>query len=115
MLQERYEEKIEMTMKTFFETLSEKDRRRYAAVEALKLGNGGQQYICEILGCDPRTVRRGTVELREDFLPDDRIRQLDGCRKKITETIENIGSSHTKLKLPHTLRNYVNSIINAII
>lgn len=32
---------IERTMKRFFDSLSEKDRRRYAAVEAAKLGHGG--------------------------------------------------------------------------
>jgi hypothetical protein len=65
MLKQRYTEEIESTMKMFFETRSEKDRRRYAAIEALKLGNGGQQYICEVFGCDPSTVRRGIDEFHE--------------------------------------------------
>jgi hypothetical protein len=65
MLKQRYSKEIESTMKVFFETLSEKDRMRYAGIEALKLGNDGQQYICEILGCDLSTVRRGVVEFQD--------------------------------------------------
>ena len=37
-----YPLEIEQAMKKYYATLSEKDRRRYAAVEALKLGHGGQ-------------------------------------------------------------------------
>ena len=61
----KYSKEIEVTMKTFYQTLSEKDRRRYAAMEASKLGYGGQKYICEILGCDAGTVKRGREELQE--------------------------------------------------
>jgi hypothetical protein len=46
-----------------FTWLSEKDRRRYAAVEAAKLGHGGVEYIARILSCDPKTIRHGLQEL----------------------------------------------------
>ena len=82
MLKHRYSKEIESTMSKFFETLSEKDRRRYAALEAMKLGNGGQQYICEILGCDPSTIRKGTEELQEEISADERVRQPGGGKKK---------------------------------
>jgi hypothetical protein len=36
-----YATEIETQMKSFFDSLSEKDRRRYAAIEATKLGYGG--------------------------------------------------------------------------
>lgn len=52
-------------MRVYFETLNEKDRRRYAAVEAEKLPHGGIAYTAHVLGCVPRTVRRGLKELRE--------------------------------------------------
>jgi hypothetical protein len=81
MLKNRYTDEIAATMKKFFETLSEKDRRRYAAIEALKLGNGGQQYICEILGCDPNTVKKGAEELQGDIVADGRIRNPGGGKK----------------------------------
>ena len=83
MLRIKYTEEIVATMKKFFESLTEKDRRRYAAVEALKLGNGGQKYICEILGCDPDTVKRGTEELVENEISvDEPIRKPGGGKKK---------------------------------
>ena len=102
MLKQRYTEEIELTMKMFFETLSEKDRRRYAAIEAMKLGNGGQQYVCEILGCDPNTVKRGTLEFQEKITADKRIRQPGGGRKKIVETVENIDAVFLEILSDHT-------------
>ena len=54
-------------MKAFYDSLSEKDRRRYAAIEAAKLGHGGIEYIATVLGCDPKTIRHGQQEL--DHLP----------------------------------------------
>jgi hypothetical protein len=46
-------------MKAFYDSLSEKDRRRYAAIEVEKLGHGGVEYIVSILGCDEKTIRHG--------------------------------------------------------
>ena len=46
-------------MKSFYDSLSEKDRRRYAGVEAEKLGHGGVEYISALFGCDPKTVEHG--------------------------------------------------------
>ena len=62
---EPYSPEIEQAMKKYYATLSEKDRRRYAAIEALKLGHGGQSYISGLLGCSEKTVSRGLVELEE--------------------------------------------------
>jgi hypothetical protein len=78
----KYADEVALTMKKFFESLSEKDRRRYAAIEALKLGNGGQKYICKILGCDPDTVKFGTEELQGEMSVDDPIRKPGGGKKK---------------------------------
>jgi hypothetical protein len=87
----KYSHEIEETMKIFYETLSEKDKRRYAAVEALKLGHGGQKYICEVLGCDAGTVKRGSEELQNGEINlKDRIRKTGGGGKKIIDKIENI-------------------------
>ena len=36
-----YSSAIEDQMHSFYQSLSEKDRRRYAAIEATKLGRGG--------------------------------------------------------------------------
>lgn len=68
---------IEHSMGMFSKSLSKKDRRRYAAIEAAKLGYGGTQVIADLLGCDPKTIRQGKDDLAH--LPDD----LDGrIRKK---------------------------------
>lgn len=84
-----YPEEIEQIMKTFYNTLSEKDRRRYAAVEARRLGHGGISYISDVLGCSRTTIHDGLAEL--DTLPvdsgyDSRIRREGGGRKSYEET-----------------------------
>jgi hypothetical protein len=72
-----YPHEIEQSMKTMYRSLREKDRRRYAAVEAAKLGHGGIEYISSLLGCDPKTIRRGLVDLADlPNVPPER------CRKK---------------------------------
>lgn len=79
-----YAPEIAARIQGFYTTLSEKDRRRYAAVEARRLGHGGIEYVAEVLGCSRRTIERGLNEL--DLLPDDpaagRVRQPGGGRKK---------------------------------
>jgi hypothetical protein len=54
---------VERLMKRLYDSLKESDRRRYAAIEAAKLGHGGIEYIARVLGCDPKTVRLGLDEL----------------------------------------------------
>lgn len=61
----QYEPAIEQVMRDYYESLAEKDRRRYAAVEATKLPHGGIVYIAGVLGCSERTIRRGIEELPE--------------------------------------------------
>jgi len=63
-----YSAKIEQSMKTLYHSLREKDQRRYAAVEATKLGHGGIEYLSSLLGCDPKTIHQGMVDLEQ--LPD---------------------------------------------
>jgi hypothetical protein len=62
---DEYAAEVERKMQRFFGWLSEKDRRRYAAVEAAKLGHGGVEYIARVLSCDPKTIRQGLRELEE--------------------------------------------------
>jgi hypothetical protein len=58
-----YTTEVERLMKRLFGSLKESDRRRYAAIEAAKLGHGGTEYIAALLGCDPKTLRQGLIEL----------------------------------------------------
>ena len=60
-----YPAEVERHMRAFFESLSEKDRRRYAAVEAEKLGHGGVEYLAGVLGCDGKTIRRGREDIEQ--------------------------------------------------
>ncbi|WP_230990956.1 hypothetical protein [Bathymodiolus platifrons methanotrophic gill symbiont] len=77
-----YKTSIEKSMKKFYGSLSEKDKRRYAAIESEKLSHGGVNYISDILGCDPKTIRRGQKELSELEQDTAGIRQPGGGRKK---------------------------------
>jgi hypothetical protein len=91
MLRTKYSEEIEKQMKAFYNTLNEKDRRRYAAIEAMKLGHGGQNYISSVLGCHFQTVMAGINEMTNGIeKPDNRIRKPGGGKKKIIDTVENI-------------------------
>ena len=58
-----YKFDIEENMRRFYKSLNEKDSRRYAGLEALKIGHGGRNYIAEILGCSRHTVSRGAKEV----------------------------------------------------
>ncbi|WAR43789.1 ISAzo13 family transposase [Methylomonas rapida] len=81
-----YEQAIEIKMQRLFRTLSEKDKRRYAGIEATKLGHGGIDYISKLFDIDPKTVRRGLQEL--DFADDpasERVRKKGGGRKPAIE------------------------------
>lgn len=71
-----YAPTIEDVMRRVFESLNERDRRLYAATEALKLGRGGLLYLTRLFGCDPKTIRRGLRELEQEaWLP-------PGCSRK---------------------------------
>jgi DDE family transposase len=82
--QKPYSPEIEQLLRQYYQSLSEKDRRRFAALEASKLGHGGTRYIAKVLECDPQTVRDGMRELKQ--LPNDpagsRVRKPGGGRKK---------------------------------
>jgi Rhodopirellula transposase DDE domain len=97
-----YSPRIEAQMRDFYNSLSEKDRRRYAAIEASKLGSGGITYICSVLQCDEGTLRRG----RQDFeMPlsasATRLRKPGGGRKSVLATTEGLDTAFLEV-----LRNY---------
>ena len=62
---EKYNAEIESYMVLFFNSLNERDRRRYAAVEANKLGYGGITYISSVFGIDEKTINKGLEELKK--------------------------------------------------
>lgn len=71
-----YPANVELAMITFFGSLREKDRRRYAAVEAAKLGPGGLAYLSGLLGIDPKTIRQSEADLKDlPDVPPERVRK----------------------------------------
>ena len=91
---------VQMDMITFFNSLREKDRRRYAAVEATKLGPEGVSYIAGLLGIDPKTIRQGQEDLRDlPDVPPHRDRKKGGGRKrKINSTPQLVENFHLVLQ-----------------
>jgi hypothetical protein len=105
---QRYDEKIEEGMKTFYENLNEKDKRRYAAVEASKLGRGGQVYMEEVLGCDRNTIAKGIRELESGAVSQDkgdRIRREGGGRKRAEDVDASIEVDFLNLLANYTADN----------
>jgi hypothetical protein len=87
----QYDPDVEQRMRGFYATLSEKDQRRFAALEARQLGRGGIEYVAGVLECSRRTIERGLNDL--DALPHDpaagRVRRSGGGRKKKSRPIPN--------------------------
>lgn len=98
-----YPEKIEQKMRIYYRSLSEKDRRRYAAIEALKLGYGGIGYISQLLECHRHTIRQGIKDLdNEETMQSPRIRKPGGGRKQALEEIEGIDEAFLRVIEGHT-------------
>ena len=85
---QQYEPHVEERMREFFETLNEKDQRRFAALEVGRLGRGGTRYIADILGCSTQRIVRGAADLEQ--LPEDpaegQVRRPGAGRKKKVES-----------------------------
>ncbi len=108
-----YDESHEDFMRVYCRSLPEDHRRRYAALEAMKIGFGGIAYVARVLGMSRRTVYTGIRELEamsdDDAEPprrpsgrDNRIRRPGGGRPKVTqrqagleETVEDILEAHS--------------------
>ena len=80
----RFDESQQRYLISFYKSLSEKGRRRFAAIEAKRLGHGGATYVAQIFGCSTKTISRGIEEL--DLLDQDpaagRVRSPGAGRKK---------------------------------
>lgn len=98
-----YSPAIEEQIFCFYQLLSEKDKRLYAATEALKLGYGGISYIARVLKCDRKTIHRGISELKHpDKIENDGIRTKGGGRKRSIETIPNLSEKFLKVLRDYT-------------
>lgn len=112
MFKSPYGKETEDQMKGVFDSLNERDRRRYAAIEAKKLPHGGIRYLSRILGCTPNTIHRGLSELLGPLLPNpDRIRQEGGGRKKSLEKMEGLEEAFLEVLKEHTAGDPMNEQI----
>jgi hypothetical protein len=112
----KYSAELERDMKAFYDSLSEKDRRRYAALEAAKLGHGGTDSIATVLGCDPKTIRHGQHELaalpdphservRQASRPDSlsgRVRRPGGGRRRCLDTMPQLEENFLRVLRDYT-------------
>ena len=73
-------------MNLLLSRLDEQQRRWYVALEANRLGHGGEQLLSLITGLDPKTIRRGRDELAAELAdrPGDRVR-VPGAGRPLTE------------------------------
>ncbi|MGI9282795.1 MAG: hypothetical protein ACR2PX_24630 [Endozoicomonas sp.] len=74
-----YSPAIAIQMILFYNTLNERYRRRYAPVEAVKLGHGGIAFISELLGCVPKTISRGIAEMESEEQPNSTCQRKKGA------------------------------------
>ena len=81
----QYPRPVEEAMRYTFSTLNERQRRLFAATEALKLGHGGIAYVARLLACHRRTIERGLNELRQPdpLLPPHRARKKGAAGKAV--------------------------------
>ena len=99
----KYSDELEKDMRYRNDSLSEKDRRRYAAIEAKKLGHGGIVYIATLFSCDEKTIRKGLKELaNKESLEQATIRLPGGGRKPTIPNTPNIDEVFLEILRDHT-------------
>ena len=107
-----YSPAIEVQMRMFYHSLSEKDRRRYAAIEARKLGRGGLSYIARILSCDRHTIAQGMQEITDpEALKQTHIRRAGGGRKPSHELIPALDQVFLQVLEDHTAGSPMNAAV----
>jgi len=109
-----YSNSIESEMKKFYKSLSEKDKRRYAAIEAQKLGWGGISYVMQLLGCSRNTIIKGLEDLErmdEQTVNSSRIRKKGGGRKSILSTQIGLDAAFLEVLKNHTAGDPMNELI----
>ena len=99
----KYSDELEKDMRSLYDSLSEKDRRRYAAIEAKKLGHGGIIYIATLFDCDEKTIRKGLKELAsKESLEQATIRRSGGGRKPTIAKTPDIDEIFLEILREHT-------------
>jgi hypothetical protein len=78
---------LQQHMNVLLSRLNEQQRRWYAAVEATRLGRGGDQLVAQITGLDPKTIQRGRQERAEALAkcPTERVRLPGAGRPRVEQ------------------------------
>jgi transposase len=103
LVSEVYSPDVESRMRNLFNDLSEKDRRRFAAMEADRLGHGGIAYASRLFGCSRDAISHGLQELDQLAEQDpvgDRIRR-PGAGRPATEKKHPEVAEQLQEKLKH--------------
>ncbi len=102
-MQHAYSTKIENQMQEMFSRLSEKNKRWYAGIEALKIPYGGISYIAQLFSYSRNTIQQGIMELNEKAtIPKKRDRKPGGGRKQIIQKQPDINDTFLSLVKEHT-------------
>ena len=110
-----YADDVEDIMLNVYLSLNEKDRRHYAAVEAIKLGHGGVTYISNLFDCSRATIYSGINEIKNDeIIIEDRIRRSGGGRTPIESKVPNINDIFLKVINEHIAGDPMNPDIRWI-
>ena len=100
-----YSDEITDLMRKHHQSLSEKDQRKYAAIEAVKLGHGGIIYMARVLGVDRNTIAKGIKELKSESdttCNQQRIRRRGGGRKTREYEIPDLNEYFLEVLKNHT-------------
>jgi hypothetical protein len=85
-------------MKRFSNLLNEKQKRLFAALEANRLGHGGQKKVAQLLDISAKTMGRGQQELAETDLSAT-VRRPGGGRKRVekkADPLETVGDPFSR-------------------
>ena len=95
----------------FFNNLSEKDRRYFCGLEAIRIGAHGVSQVSAFYGVHPHTVRGGKADLLSgDLLPCNHVRRSGSGRKKTLVNI-NLVSVLMLILHPYTAGSPMNEHI----
>jgi transposase len=96
---------VEVQRKKLYLSLSEKDRRRYAAITAMNLGYDGISQVARELGCSRQTIAKGIKELEqldEEKFNQSRIRQPGVGRKRMVSVTSGLNEAFLEVLRNHT-------------
>lgn len=81
---EHYESDFLEKQLSYYQSLPEKQRRHFLAMEYERLGVGSKRYLARVFKCDRKTIKKGLRELAESNYEVDytRQRRVGGGRKK---------------------------------